>query len=532
MISDVNTYEQMICARLFDYFSSRTHWNRGLWGASTILALKEVLEASEAQSQGHLDKTAKVSVITALRLVRDDRGMGTLQERETLSGLLCFDGEPRNELPFQGMEYEAIKEITERSEPVYLERWSRAIATDQPAPERTSRALASHLLDIGFHSDFLHRWWTWHHRNSREAENSLADAVAEIAGLATREKTPFVVLVPFPTPFKPPSGLLAPESWIDATEVSNWLRENGIANPEGLRQHGGLLLTVPARDPDSAVQYAAERVEMFAARVLLSLRKSVQPYPIAWVKGNRKQFSIERKLRGIKIGAMHRENRIWLESEPDPYIDPAIELLAPLQSGTSTAAIAGGWAAIESLLSEPLSKRADPAERLATIVACSFPRAELTDLAYSAIAIGGELADRLKALGTNKEKATLIAQAILDMRVPNLPSWSDRAAVERMRQLLTAPRATVSKIRDYIYDTFARLYRQRNLMLHAGKTQSVALRSTLRNASPLVGAGLDRISHARFVGGMRPLQLAGRARTAIENLSSDAPVNCVDLLGI
>ena len=35
-------------------------------------------------------------------------------------------------------------------------------------------------------------------------------------------------------------------------------------------------------------------------------------------------------IRGIKIGAMHRENRIWLKTEADPYIDPAIELLAPL----------------------------------------------------------------------------------------------------------------------------------------------------------------------------------------------------------
>jgi hypothetical protein len=219
---------------------------------------------------------------------------------------------------------------------------------------------------------------------------------------------------------------------------------------------------------------------------------------------------------------MHRENRIWLESEPDPFIDPAIELLAPLQSGTATAAIAGGWAAIESLLSEPHAKRADPAERLATIVACSFPRAELTDLAYAVIEIGGDLADRLKELGSNREKAELTAKAILNGSLPMLPSWSDRAAVERVRDLLADPHKAM----------FARLYRQRNLILHAGKTQAVALRSTLRTASPLVGAGLDRIAHGRFAGNLRPIQLAGRARTAIENLSADEPLRCVDLLGV
>jgi hypothetical protein len=533
MISDVNAYAQLICARLFDYFSSRTHWNRSLWGAGTILALREVLEVGEAQDQGHLsDKTTKEAIITALRLLRDDPGMGTPQERATLEGLLLINQEPRNELPFQGLEYEALKEIVERSSPLYLERWARAIATGRPAPERTSRAIAAHLLDMGFHSDFLHRWWTWRIRNPPDVEASLADIVSEMSVVASHSETQFSVLVPFPTPLQPPSGLLAPESWIDATRVSEWLKENGSIDPSGRRQQGGLLLIVSARDPESAVQLAAERVELFAARVLLSLRKSVQPFPIAWVKGKMEPYSIERRMRGIKIGAMHRENRIWLESAPDPYIDPAIELLAPLQSGTSSAAIAGGWAAIESLLSEPRTKRADPAQRLATIVACSFPRAELTDLAYAVIKNGGDLANRLRALTTNKEKAELVAESILNGTLPTLRSWTDRAAVDRMRELLTSPREVVSRIRDHIHDTFARLYRQRNLILHAGLTQAVALRSTLRSASPLVGAGLDRISHARFVGGMRPLQLAGRARTAIENLTKDEPMRCVDLLGI
>jgi hypothetical protein len=52
-------------------------------------------------------------------------------------------------LPFEGLEYEAIKEFVERSSALYLERWSRAIAADRPAPERTSRAIATHLLDFG-----------------------------------------------------------------------------------------------------------------------------------------------------------------------------------------------------------------------------------------------------------------------------------------------------------------------------------------------------------------------------------------------
>jgi hypothetical protein len=271
---------------------------------------------------------------------------------------------------------------------------------------------------------------------------------------------------------------------------------------------------------------------MFYARVLLSLRKEIEPLPHAWVAGTRKRYSLERRLRGIKIGAMRRENRIWLESEADSYIDPAIELLTPMQIGSSSAAIAGGWAAIESLLGEPRNKRADPAERMATIVACSFPRAELTDLAYAILEKGGAQGGEIKAAATNKARCESVAKWILAGTIPELKSWADRGAVARMADVLKDPQERMKVIRDHIHDALARLYRQRNLVLHAGRTKAVAIRATLRTAAPLVGAGLDRISQARFVGNMRPIQLAGRARTGLDNLSGDEPLRCLDLLGI
>jgi hypothetical protein len=181
-------------------------------------------------------------------------------------------------------------------------------------------------------------------------------------------------------------------------------------------------------------------------------------------------------------------------------------------------------------LGEPKSKRADPAERLADIVACSFPRAELTDLAY-AMEKSGQMAAELAALPENKDKATLVAQRILDGTCGIPREWSDKAAIARMQEVLTNPKETLFRIRDHVQDAFTRLYRQRNLVLHAGKTKAIALRSTLRGATPLVGAGLDRISHARFVGETIPIRLAGRARTALDTVSPENALDCVSLLG-
>lgn len=533
VISTVNTAENLTATRLLDYFSSRTPWHRSLWNAGAILALREVLEASEAQNSGHLsERTIKGAVTTALRLVKDDPGIGNDDERRVLVEALSFNGGPREEILFKGLEYEQVSEILERVTPGYLERWSVAIAGDDPpASERASRAIAAHLLDRGFNSNFLHRWWNYRLKIRRPENDSLADLVREANELGNQPERDYEVLVPFPSELKPPKGLLPPESWLSATLVSAWVAEKNLAMPEGFHQQGGLLLRTRALDAESAVQMAAERVELFAARVLLSLRKEIRDCGIAWIAGETRTFSVERHIRGIKIGAIHRENRIWLESEADPFVDPAIELLAPLQSGATTTAIAGGWAAIESLLGEPKNKKADPAERLATIVACSFPRAELTYLAYSLARQDQAFADQIRGMNENREKSTHLAQLIIDGTCPEPQDWSDRAAILRLREVLVDPQGALARIKDHVQDSFARLYRQRNLILHAGKTRAVALRSTLRGATPLVGAGLDRICHARFADEITPIKLAGRARTALGSVPPGDADACVTLLG-
>ena len=154
VISTVNPAENLTAARLRDYFSSRTPWHRSLWNAGAILARREVLEASEAHKSGHLsERSIKGAVTTALRLVKDDPGIGNPDERRVLMDGLTFNGGAREEILFKGLEYEQVKEILERATPGYLERWSVVLASEAPpAAERASRAIAAPLLDRGFNS--------------------------------------------------------------------------------------------------------------------------------------------------------------------------------------------------------------------------------------------------------------------------------------------------------------------------------------------------------------------------------------------
>jgi len=114
----------------------------------------------------------------------------------------------------------------------------------------------------------------------------------------------------------------------------------------------------------------------------------------------------------------------------------------------------------------------------------------------------------------------------------NLRRHSDIAAYLRIQKLLLSPSKVLSDIQSHLADALNRLYRQRNLVLHGGRTNSVALSGSLRTASKLVGAGMDRIAHAWYVRNMRPIELAARSKLAIQLVPDGDPLACVNLLGM
>ena len=59
-----------------------------------------------------------------------------------------------------------------------------------------------------------------------------------------------------------------------------------------------------------------------------------------------------------------------------------------------------------------------------------------------------------------------------------------------MRIALADPNSFLRDVESHVTVGFRRLYRQRNLVIHWGKTDAVALNATLRTAAPLVGAGM------------------------------------------
>ncbi|MEU1600423.1 hypothetical protein ABZ468_48675, partial [Streptomyces sp. NPDC005708] len=189
-------------------------------------------------------------------------------------------------------------------------------------------------------------------------------------------------------------------------------------------------------------------------------------------------------------------------------------------------AVAGAWAAVESLLSHPddpkseneRSGKAVAADRMAAIIACSWPRAELTALAHRhKPRAADDLAKNIADCGMNQERARLVADALRERGAGALDftgastKYTDAPAAQPMTDLVHNPRTVPVDVARAFRVALRRLYRTRNTILHGGATQGVVLAASLRTAAPLVGAGSDRIVQAAYAAGLDPLDLAARA---------------------
>ncbi|MDP2897121.1 MAG: hypothetical protein Q8Q12_11300 [bacterium] len=282
----------------------------------------------------------------AVKLAGSDPGTGEPKQRQLLQKALGTT------LPHDGLDYLTVAGITKDIEAQYLARWSAVLAdtNTRPRPERTARAVAAYLLDLGFSSNFLHRWWTYRIRHE-PGTREMADLLRDAHQLAQSARRTFDVLIAFETAPRSPAGL--PPRWIDAASASAWLKQHHFG-AQGIRQEGGMLFQLLARDADSAVEAATELLDNFAARLEISTNLPWKPpVPTAWVANEQRPFKLGRRTRKVHVRALEREAQIYSASTPS-IVDAALELLAPLQASSPSAAVAGGWAAIEALFLDRL----------------------------------------------------------------------------------------------------------------------------------------------------------------------------------
>lgn len=531
-------YTEHVAARLFDFFGDSTPWNRRLWDTGLVVALRELEEASLWRSRNVLSSSAIAYLAHDLEeLSGKDRGVGDRDLRVHLRGVL------KSGVGHGSRHHRMLTQIKDMVHEGYLRRWSASFENaGAPSPERLARAIASHLLDCGYSMSFLHRWVHKCHSEGRTL-GDLLDSGAELASRGTRK---FEVVVPFVA--VPQAGDLAVhlDEWLSPQDVSRWLSEYADARLV-VRQNGGFRYEVDAKDPYAAADTVKNTVDRLRARASYT-RKSrrghdlPEPIGVLWVRNPVDGTCVDiphsaTTTRGAYVLSLQAERRVYDVSRPTA-LDDALELAAPLNSGSPGPAISGGWAAIEALLVAPTDEQDGKegrgvvaARRMAALVTCSWPRAELTSLSHQHSPPNKDrLTQELSDASTNEQRAQLVLHSLSAGHFLSLENRSDRAAEQRMIKMIDNPKSTLNDVSKHVTSALRRLYRQRNLLMHGGSTGSIALEATLRTSAPLVGAGLDRITHAALTDELAPLDLATRAELNLQLVGGNDSPSLVKLL--
>ncbi len=460
-------------------------------------------------------------------IVLRDVGLGTRQVREQIAEILGRGATKAGannsgvvDLSIAG----SLEQLVRRCENGYIRNWKEAFERGEVSDgevELCARSLVAHLLDAGFSRDHLHGWLL----ASRDQGKSLGQLLDKADEMCRRATVSYEVIVPFAS-LPQELATAAGERFLTWDEMVERVEKDKTSQPPDRKGAGALLFTVEAREPKAAVEIVEVELRRISARVAIGLaaKKATPSGHVTILSGKRgKWIPLPPRSANILVSSITRY-KLLLPAARTPEttpLDDAFELLAAVETSTSWASVAAIWAAVEGLLARAGEAGAEAADRMAAVVAGGFVRAELTQL----IEVLGVREDFLEGrLGpaselTQLQKLDLLLAEIEQDRVDFTESPADAAAAARVKSISVDPAGVMIRVKGYYQDAFRRLFNQRNLLLHGGRFDSVALPATMRTTPPLVAAGIDRLVHAAMQEqGTSPFGLAARAKNELSLL--------------
>lgn len=368
---------QLLVARLFDFFGRRTPWQRRLWMLGTCECLNEVVEFTEASLQ--VGRGAELLLAYRRFLAGElgkDNGLPSTLEEQTKCLIKKKD--------FTASDLPLLRSLSTDIAAQYVESWCERLRRGGWPVERTARAIAAHLLDVGHSASGLHRWLRAVAANGAEDAADLADALDELGRRNPRRCEVMVLVRSLPHP-----GISPPSNWLEGNQIAERIRASGLdvgKAIEGYRLGGGLIYEIDAYDRWAAAALVGERVERMRARVAVGLPgdEQLQCHANALVQPVGKSHAMKPApltppTMHIEVGSLARAGLIYAEPQ---QVDDWLELLFAVETAPTTAALVSGWSVIEGVLSKtPGIDVQTIARRAAAIITCSLPRAELPPLA-------------------------------------------------------------------------------------------------------------------------------------------------------
>ena len=510
------TPETVVLTRMSELFARGSSWHRRLWTVGTPLMLHEVSEYATSVRNGSMRVEGLQYVCSsAARQVARDRAMDCEAGREVIHDLLASQG-PKGGLLDPSVA-EAFGEHARRSQIGYLDRWTDQVATggvDSSDAELVARLMAGHLLDEGFAPDHLHKWLRAH------ADGGLTQLLDNGAAMVKMPQRSYEVWVPYtrvPSQIRVQAG----SRFMEHAAFLSMLDERGLPRPMVRAGAGVLRFDVMAREPRAALVAAELAVRRLRSRCVVGDpgERPAAPGPALVVNAGRPIWHSLPDQGRIFLPSLREYSGLFPEDASGSLVEDALELLASVETSTTWASLAAIWAALEGLLSRPGSREPGTAvaDRAADLVTCSLPVAELRALQDEAG--DGDYANLdgfLAEIGAGRWEAD------------NLRS---HAAILRLIGMSQDPHAVLGRVRGYFRDAFRRLYNQRNLVMHSGRFDSVALPAAMRTMPALVGAAVDRIVHGlAHHQPTSPLSLAARAGNQLDLVGSSGAPSITRLL--
>lgn len=506
---------ELLVSRVLEQVTQWTAWDRRAWQPGTVLCLREFVEAAQWAEQGVLSG-ATVQWLRAdlRRSMGVDSALGRLAFRSQVDEIL------QKNFTYSSQARRRLERLADALSAEYLDEWCRVASTGSFNVERASRLISAHLIDAGFHPEYLRLVVT----DLLDATiPEFLDSVTQVikTGMTTFEGWVLLKSVP------ETQLMQANSAWMSPTEVSKAMRSIGAHAPR--EQSGALRFTVEARDKYSAAAEVRERIERLVNRTrFLRTTDRLSYAPTLWLNtGDRVRLSV----RGPAISAMSlaKSGILYVEDRGAVSalrrIDDSFELASHLISSPAPVAVTNSWAALESLLIDASEADRDAggrvvaASRAADVVAAAWTRAELTRLSHRIAANETNFPLLDRALATAGSDNAARCRALLahwdPVKLRLGLSNVDIAAVNRISALIDNPKATLKRVQQYMHGSFRRLYRQRNIVMHGGELKPVAAQATTRTAGPLVGALLDRLSTAAQLQDVEPLAAAAQAEMAL-----------------
>ena len=489
-----------------EFFQPDAPWNRRLWTVGTPLLLREVAEYASGVATGAMrpEGLAYICNSASEQVLRDtelDSEHGRAELVEQLREQAALNEKAAPSGPFLRPNAQAqMEERIRTAERGYLARWSSRIK-DGTLPnkdeELVARLMAAHLLDIGFSQEHLQLWM----KRMVGDGLSLSEILESASEMARKDAVDYEVWVPYESI---PQSIVkeAGERYLSWSHFTQQLEARHIEQPKVKNPRGALRFNVVAREPRAAL--AAVEVEMRRLRSRCTVGQVGETRLVSdsgWaltINASSPRWKQLPRHGQIYLPSLAHHSGLLPSANGDATLDDALELLASVETSTSWASLASIWAALEGLLiTDPREKGVLAADRAADIVTCSLPAAELRTLQHRApFQTHNTASDFLEKLDKN---------SLADF------TSEDESALKRLRTFHEEPE-TLIRARGYFRDSFRRLYNQRNLLMHAGRFDSIALPAAMRATPPLVGAAMDRIvNHRALEPTSSPVNLAARA---------------------